>query len=300
MEFEEVEMEEDYLIEGDISDASPVKTSHEPAPKVARLVPKSEPSTSGRKIPIIRSAGAVVTPVRTAIRKPVQASASSKISSANKQKKLKRPENNAHDPLVSTLFEQLNSRMAVIEEQLDDILDDLVRRDEDIANIRNNMAETERYMMKKIRALNRKSQRKLQPQRLNLVTFPIPDQEYLEWLEASLDVEEDLQLDLIALFYMAPQVSAKKFFGRNLQNLFGNTSRYAWTERRSFKSYSTLNSTPASTLKTIRLLLKCAWDIFESTSADELEKACRRALNNFNDVQTRQQKPTYFNKLEQL
>ncbi|XP_055594804.1 uncharacterized protein LOC129745632 isoform X2 [Uranotaenia lowii] len=97
MEFEEVEMEEDYLIEGDISDASPVKTSHEPAPKVARLVPKSEPSTSGRKIPIIRSAGAVVTPVRTAIRKPVQAPPSTDAS----LRKVNSPISSSISPVVA-------------------------------------------------------------------------------------------------------------------------------------------------------------------------------------------------------
>ncbi|XP_055612972.1 uncharacterized protein LOC129759525 [Uranotaenia lowii] len=280
MEFEEVEMEEDYLIEGDISDASPVKTSHEPAPKVARLVPKSEPSTSGRKIPIIRSAGAVVTPVRTAVRKPVQASPSSKIGVAFEREMPKRPENDVH-----------NSRITNIEEQLDAILDNLVKRDEDIAYIRKNIAYTERFMKKKIRAWKRKHfERPLdegqpEPKRLNLVTFPIPDQEYLERLEEALEEDEDVKMDLTALFYLAPQESAYKFFRRNLKNLFSNTSRYFWTGRLSNKSHDFPNRKPARTLNTIKLLLKCGEDVFDTASADALANECSIALRSVNYMQ---------------
>ncbi|XP_055594803.1 uncharacterized protein LOC129745632 isoform X1 [Uranotaenia lowii] len=160
MEFEEVEMEEDYLIEGDISDASPVKTSHEPAPKVARLVPKSEPSTSGRKIPIIRSAGAVVTPVRTAIRKPVQVSAVKipvpsgrkpevqhpvKDGKPSKQSYQKANTDSSEEPSASNSnnAKRLNDRLAALEDKLDLILEKLDRQEK--AN------QTFRYELKGIR-----------------------------------------------------------------------------------------------------------------------------------------------------
>ncbi|XP_055594810.1 uncharacterized protein LOC129745632 isoform X8 [Uranotaenia lowii] len=269
MEFEEVEMEEDYLIEGDISDASPVKTSHEPAPKVARLVPKSEPSTSGRKIPIIRSAGAVVTPVRTAIRKPVQ----------------ERPENNEHDAMVT----ESDKRVACIEEQLDAILARLAEREDQISYIRNSIAYTGKYMKKKIRALKRQhfthclNEGQHERKRLKLITFPIPDQEYFDRLEATLDDNEDLQKELITRFYMAPQDSAYKFFRWNLPLLFDNTIRYSWTGRAS--SLIAPNRIPACYLKTVRLLLKCGAEIFHQASADTLEKECRLALRHLHSSQ---------------
>ncbi|XP_055594807.1 uncharacterized protein LOC129745632 isoform X5 [Uranotaenia lowii] len=299
MEFEEVEMEEDYLIEGDISDASPVKTSHEPAPKVARLVPKSEPSTSGRKIPIIRSAGAVVTPVRTAIRKPVQASPPLKMASVpvKQEKPLSvSPENCLHETDSSNKPpSQPVDQIARIENQLDVILDTIGKYNEAIADTVYKMTRARQYILKCLRRMNfnqfkRSSKASPTEKRKNSVLFPIPDQEYLERLEESLETDENVTKDLIARFCMTAHSDLYRFLRRNIENLFRNTKRYSWTGKLLRDDNLPKCKIPAKNLKSMKILLKCAMEICDEQSLKHIEKTAQIALRRFTEMNLRHYK----------
>ncbi|XP_055594805.1 uncharacterized protein LOC129745632 isoform X3 [Uranotaenia lowii] len=323
MEFEEVEMEEDYLIEGDISDASPVKTSHEPAPKVARLVPKSEPSTSGRKIPIIRSAGAVVTPVRTAIRKPVQAPPSTDAS----LRKVNSPISLSISPVVAELTTDApptqGDRLTVIENKLALIVqmmqaqDDAIRRlvvplkklqadcagetrkkyhtfadgDGSDSSLDEEEQPEERefksisYVHKMVTNVQVTDVQKQNTKGECRVEWPVVDTNDLWRLEEAL-VNEDFRVrtKLCELFDLVPPKDLYTYLRRNIRMLFRNTEKFTWSGKTSQSCKDAPNTKPASSLKTVCLLMDWACQNFPEYNRKMIESTCQRAMRCLNDA----------------
>ncbi|XP_055594806.1 uncharacterized protein LOC129745632 isoform X4 [Uranotaenia lowii] len=307
MEFEEVEMEEDYLIEGDISDASPVKTSHEPAPKVARLVPKSEPSTSGRKIPIIRSAGAVVTPVRTAIRKPVQAPPSTEGS----LRKVKSPVSKSVSSVVAepkwTAEEPLKlcDRLSVIENKLalivkkmkdqEDVIQKLVipskyhnfsegdssdsSLDETQPEEKEKQFKSETNVQKNVTYV-----KKLIIKGDRRVKWPVADTNDLWRLEALVQDDFRVRTELCELFDRIPSNDLYRYLRKNIEMLFRNTEKFTWSGRTAHNcKYVPPNTKPASSFKTVCLLLDRAGQNFPEHNRHMIESTCQKAMIRFND-----------------
>ncbi|KAL9707173.1 hypothetical protein quinque_010691 [Culex quinquefasciatus] len=297
-----------------------------PVKKLKMTPTRPQPSSSGKKVPIIRKAGEVVTPMHLRTIANVEVSPMLKPKAKPNWSKITPPTVRSLPRKPVALPVTIKKRISPptsdddSRSQLDDEDQEQAEEaDQEQAESPEDQATTSTYhpseaRMKRIeskldmileklnqhdgalKVLKRKSAHSkfrnekttpIKREKKRLVLFPVPDDNYLYRLEELIQTDDDIREEVITLFSDGPTTSLYDFLRRNMANLFENCSKHTWTGKPPHNSNPDAPPPlPACNMNLIEILVATTCDKFPHLTRDSIEKELRRALQNFNEAHT--------------
>ncbi|XP_053695911.1 uncharacterized protein LOC128743375 [Sabethes cyaneus] len=179
-----------------------------------------------------------------------------------------------------------NEQLNRIETKLDNILLILSQHESVLKKVKHNvkLLEDARIKSKFETPKEDTKEKQIKKHRTNLITFPVPDDDYFLRIEELVQGDEEVREDLVELYNKVASDNVYEWMRKNTYALFTHTSKYTWTGKVSNRDLSGAPSNPAQGLHLVDLLISTGCEKFPKISRDYMEKEFKRALGNFNDT----------------